>query len=109
MFTTAIQKDKSKPEYAVLVHDKIYSRDKLYKNNLLKLSFNLEGTRSKADFEDKKAAFFSPESVASCDMNDPDKSYFSDKLQKIDFPYFSFEILKLFSKKLKDKKVKLKY
>ena len=33
----------------------------------------MEGSNSKADFEDKMTTFFSTESVAPCDMNDPDK------------------------------------
>lgn len=39
----------------------------------------------------------------SCDINNPDKCYFDGKLQEIDFPYFSFEILMIFSRQLKDK------
>ena len=63
----------------------------------------MEGSNSKADFEDKKTTFFSNESVASCDMNDPDKNYFNDKLQEIDSPCFSFENFKVFSRQLKEK------
>ena len=47
--------------------------------------------------------FFSTKSVAPCDMNDPDKDYFNDKLQEIDSPYFSFENFKIFSRQLKEK------
>ena len=53
-------------------------------------------SNSKADFENKKTTFSSTESVASYDMNNPDKNYFNDKLQEIDSPYFSFENLKIF-------------
>ena len=49
----------------------------------------MEGTNSKADFQDQ---FFSPESVASFDMNDPEKNYFNDKLQDTGFPYFSKQL-----------------
>ena len=43
----------------------------------------MEGSNSKSDFEDKKTTFFSTQSVAPFDMNDPDKIYFSDELQEI--------------------------
>ena len=56
----------------------------------------MEGTNSSTDFKDKKTTFFSTESVASGDMNDPDKNYFNDKLQEIDSPYFSYENFKIF-------------
>ena len=36
----------------------------------------MEGSNSKADFEDKRTTFFSTESIASCDMNDLDKKLF---------------------------------
>ena len=45
----------------------------------------MEGSNSKPDFEDKKTTFFSTESVAPYDMNDPGKNYFNDKLQDIFF------------------------
>ena len=63
----------------------------------------MEGSNSKADFEEKISLFFSTDSVAPCDMNDPDKNYFNDKLQEIDFPYFSFQNFKIFSRELKEK------
>ena len=63
----------------------------------------MEGSNSKANFEDKKTTFCSTESVTSCNMNDPDKNYFNDKLQETDFPYFSFENFKIFSRQLKEK------
>ena len=40
----------------------------------------MEGSNSKGNFEDKKTTFFSTESVTPCNMNDPDKNYFNDKL-----------------------------
>ena len=61
----------------------------------------MEGSNSKADFEDKRTTFFSTESVAPCDMNDLDKNYFNDKLEEIDSPYFSFGNFKIFSRQLK--------
>ena len=61
----------------------------------------MEGSNSKADFEDKRKTFFSTESVEPCDMNDLDKNYFNDKLQEIYSPYFSFENFKIFSMQLK--------
>ena len=64
----------------------------------------MEGSNSKADFEDKKTTFFSTELVAPCDMNDPDKNYFNDKLQEIDSPYFSFDSFKIFLKTIKRKR-----
>ena len=67
------------------------------------MKIKIEGSNSKADFEDKKNTFFSTESVAPCDMNDPDNNYFNDKLQEIDSPYFSFENFKIFSRQLKEK------
>ena len=51
----------------------------------------MDGLNSKVDFEDKKTTFLSTKLVASCDMNDPDKNYFNDKLQEIDSPYYFFE------------------
>ena len=36
-------------------------------------------------------------------MNDPDKNYFNDKLQKIGFQYFYLQNFKIFSKQLKEK------
>ena len=36
-------------------------------------------------------------------MNVLDKNYLNDKLQEIDFPYFSFENFKIFSRQLKEK------
>ena len=63
----------------------------------------MEGSNSKGNFEDKKTTFFSTESVTPCNMNDPDKNYFNDKLQETDFPYFSFENFKIFSRQLKEK------
>ena len=63
----------------------------------------MEGSDSKADFEDKKTTFFSTESVAPCDMNDPDKNYFNDKFQEIDSQYFSFQNFKIFSRQFKEK------
>ena len=59
------------------------------------MKIKIEGSNSKADFEDKKNTFFSTESVAPCDMNDPDNNYFNDKLQEIDSPYVSFQNLKI--------------
>ena len=59
------------------------------------MKIKIEGSNSKADFEDKKNTFFSTESVAPCDMNDPDNNYFNDKLQEIDSPYVSFENFKI--------------
>ena len=35
----------------------------------------MEGSNSKADFEDKKNNFFSSDSVSPCDMNDVDKNH----------------------------------
>ena len=67
------------------------------------MKIKVEGSNSKADFEDKKITFFLTESVAPCDMNDPDNNYFNDKLQEIDSPYFSFENFKIFSRQLKEK------
>ena len=54
----------------------------------------MEGSNSKADFEDKKTTFFSSDSVSPCDMNDLDKNHCNDKLQEIDSPYFSFDHFK---------------
>ena len=63
----------------------------------------MEGSNNQTDFQDKETTFFSFESVAPCDMNNPDKNYFSDKLREIDSPYFSFENFKIFSRKIKEK------
>ena len=51
----------------------------------------------------KRSFFFSTESVVPCDVNDPGKNYFNDKLQDIEFLYFSFKNFKTFSRQLKEK------
>ena len=63
----------------------------------------MEGSNTKADFEHKKTTFFSTELAAPCDMNDPDKNYFNDKLQEIDSSHFSFENFKICSRQSKKK------
>ena len=63
----------------------------------------MEGSNSKANFEGKKTTSFSTESVTPCNMSDPDKNYFNDKLQETDFPYFSFENFRIFFKTFKRK------
>ena len=63
----------------------------------------MECSNCKADFENKKTTFFSTESAAPCGMHDPEKNYFSAKLQEIDSPYFSFENFKIFLRQLKEK------
>ena len=67
------------------------------------MKIKIEGSNSKADFEDTKTTFSSTESVVLCDMNKSDKNYFNDKRQEIDSPYFSFENFKMFSRELKEK------
>ena len=54
----------------------------------------MKGTSSKTNSEDKKTTSFSNQSVASSDINDPDKYYFNDKLQEIYSSEFSFENFK---------------
>ena len=49
------------------------------------MKIKIEGSNGKVDFEDKKIIFFSTESVVPCDVNDPGKNYFNDKLQEIEF------------------------
>ena len=58
----------------------------------------MESSNCKADLENKKITFFSTESAAPSDMHDPDKNYFSAKLQETDSPYFSFENFKIFAR-----------
>ena len=68
------------------------------------MKIKIEGSNGKVDFEDKKIIFFfSIESVVPCDVNDPGKNYFNDKLQDIEFLYFSFKNFKTFSRQLKEK------
>ena len=51
-------------------------------------------------FEDFESNFFFFESVLSSDNTDPDKNFFNDKLQQIDFSYFSVEHLIAISEQL---------
>ena len=61
----------------------------------------MEDSKGQVGFEDKKTTFFWTELVAPCDMNDPDKSYFNDKLQEIDSLYFPLDNFKILSRHLK--------
>ena len=50
------------------------------------MKIKIEGSNSKADFEDTKTTFSSTESVVLCDMNKSDKNYFNYKLILHTFP-----------------------
>ena len=56
----------------------------------------MEVSTCQADFEDNRNTFFSTESVASCDMNDPDKNISMINFRKM-IPHTSpLRILKYF-------------
>ena len=46
----------------------------------------MEGSNRNANFSDKKTNLWSSEFILLCDMNDPDKNWFSYQVQEIDSP-----------------------